>query len=64
MHDATDPAAAPPLTANGVLASYRLLAYRDGVVWFAGKGHWANWASLVFGADTTGDLVACRMALT
>lgn len=44
------------------LASYRPLAYRDGVVWFAGKGSWANWASLTLNADTPGELVACRMA--
>ena len=62
MHDATDPAAAPASDSEQVLASYRPLAYRDGVVWFAGKGHWANWASLVLGADTPGELVACRMA--
>lgn len=43
------------------LASYRPLAYRDGCIWFAGSGAWADWASLVLSSDKPGELVVCRL---
>lgn len=49
-----------PLSVRG-LATYRPLAYRDGYVWFAGKGDWADWDSLVLSDGKPGELVACRI---
>lgn len=43
------------------LAAYRPLAYRDGWIWFAGKGDWADWSSLVLSESKHGELVACRI---
>lgn len=49
-----------PLAVRG-LASYRPLAYRDGAIWFAGQGSWADWDSLVLDAGKPGEVVVCRM---
>jgi len=49
-----------PLSVRG-LATYRPLAYRDGCIWFAGKGDWADWDSLVLDESKPGELVACRV---
>jgi hypothetical protein len=49
-----------PLSVRG-LAAYRPLAYRDGCMWFAGRGSWSDWDSLVLDEGKPGELVACRM---
>ncbi|MGR0116365.1 hypothetical protein [Ralstonia pseudosolanacearum] len=44
-----------PMALRG-LATYRPLACRDGWIWFADRGDWADWGSLVLGEGSPAKL--------